>query len=206
MDNPGLVLHHFGHIFEIFAGYYLLLGASKTFNEYFNVTVVFKNWPTNYSSISEAVKKSKQFETETFKTITKDQPIDFNDLEPWYIRTRQKSSDVKKITRKANKLYKLGAFLERQIILHYDHNNSGNASETEFYKFIRPIYIYFGILCITLLVLAGVYEKDHKENTLAIINFISLIIYLIFLFCILRNMVYLSIYVLLVLGQVKTPA
>ncbi len=213
-DHSGLSLHHFGHIFEVFACYYLLLGTNKAFHNYFNLSVLFRNWPATLQEKKTRITTIQGFLENWVTTITF--PSNENNffkqifilIKHWK-RLRKKSQ----LNNQALKINKLLIFLDFHLDSHFKEKSQkiengrcdecgkhkcGNCgvekldkdSETDFHKFITPYYIYFGTLSVSLLVYCGIYEKWKMMNNLQFVNIITLVILIVLAMRLFQNKYY----------------
>ncbi len=80
------------------------------------------------------------------------------------------------------KLSKLGEGLKNQVELHFGTDSDGKEeSETEFYKFIKPFYIFFGSLSMAILAVSGFYDEWHRIYAINLLNWMAVLIYLFLL-------------------------
>jgi hypothetical protein len=187
MDNESLSLSHFGHLFEVFTGFYLLLGTNAQFHDYLTISQIFKSWPDESKDIQETTIRAKSAKEEWAKENRKKGPSTFEDLKQYQDRLRKSHKDVERIQQQTNKLASIGDRLEKSINRHFNINNPKSKEPTEFYKFIRPYYIFFGVLSLSMLIMEGMYDHWKKLDNLATINFFGGFIYVAFLIQICRR-------------------
>ena len=182
MDNESLSLQNFSSVFELFAGYYLLLGTNKKFHDYFNIGRVFKTWTSNYNEIEDMTSNAGRIESELLKTISKDQQPENNvkSHRNWLRKRKRQVNDVEKRMKDAVRLSAKGKILKNQVELHFGADENQNTEkEKGFYKFIKPFYIFFGCLSLVILAFAGFYNEWHRIHTLNIFNGLAIVIILI---------------------------
>lgn len=203
-EDYTLVLNNFSSLFEIFCVYYLALGVSKFFNDYFDVSKWFKDWINNdfinSNKLTEIEKdiqtRSLNLGSETVQKISTARnlvSVIFHSCKHYFkLRANRKKARLRKTL--ITKVQKLILFVD----FHYPQKDEVNNSEIvskfligfkdveikkpNYFQLIRPIYLYFGILSLGLLFLSGYYSERDKAQTLAILNTISISVTLFFIF------------------------
>lgn len=165
-----LPLSGFTCIFQIFCGYYLIIGTNSKYSDYLGIRRLFndkkvEDLPDNISNILSYSKYSDDSVPDNLSKLKKKIGVDYKELEP-----------------KLNKVFHL-------IKIHFNSARIDKQEqvyvETNFMSFYRSIYIIFGLLAMNLLVLAGMENRVSVHTELSIINIacIFILIYsLIFYF------------------------
>lgn len=207
-DDYSIDLLNFTSVFELLCAYYLLLGISEKLRNYFEISTWFRDWIANdyiyennldqIESYLKAIEETNNRQLQehiaskgflgkirmVFSHLLKDIEIG--------IKKRGKKRIMDKIH-----------FLRRKLPIFYptiqtENGISPNEAEysTSFLEaaredgdkitysmLIRPVYLYFGVLSIILLILAGSYSSLKREFALSLINSFSIILLGVFLFC-----------------------
>ena len=198
MNQSNLLLNSFSCVFQIFAGYYLLLGTNKKFKDYFDISGIFKNWNIDHSHTQEVINECKAFLDKYPDEILENLKKTVNELDKAKINKFQQSivsliraeEKAKNIEEKTKKLIKLCDELHLEIPVYFRKSGSTadleNGPESDFFLFMRPFYIYFGVLSLGMLVLGGLFNEWHKLINLNFINLVSTLIY----FSLLKGILY----------------
>jgi hypothetical protein len=183
-ETGSLSLQNFTSIFEIFAGYYLLLGTNKSFNDYFNIVGVYKSWRKGNEGFSARVKK---LAAEMEKTSVTVEPVELNIWQriQWHNRRSRELTRMQENYFKAEALINQDARWDKQLKLHYDETNP--EAETDFYKFMKPFYIFFGSLSMCILLMCGFCDQWNEMYNLNVLNILSGAVVAVLLRLVLRN-------------------
>jgi len=179
MGATALSLQDFTSIFEIFTGYYLLLGLNKSVSDYFNISGPFRSDSENYESIVNIETTANKFEQEALAEIDSSRPVTKTRKERkmQLLWERKKVNELDKTMEPFERFTEMGKWYGRLVKSHFGYNEQGSApdkvSETEFFAFIRPFYIYYGLMAITVLILSGMYKAWDRIHVLSVVNCIS---------------------------------
>ena len=194
-ELKSLVLNNFSSVFEIFCAYYLVLGISKFFRDYFDISIWFKDWINNDFLTTDKltlIEKDIQDESLNLGAITTEKlnnskylvMVIFHSCIHFLKKRRAKKRGKyrKHLIQKVQKL-------KRRIEFHYPKEINSSTQQIldfnsvearkiatqnpSYFSLIRPIYLYFGILSMCLLFLSGYYSEWQKEESLSLLNIMS---------------------------------
>ncbi len=207
-DDYSIDLLNFSSVFELLCAYYLLLGISEKLRNYFEISTWFKDWIDN-----DYIYESKLKEIESYLTAieeTNNRQLQDQITSKRFIGKLQmicshwvKDKKIRLKKWRKKRIVSKIQFLQKKLPVFYPTIQTENGilpnegeystsfleearqdnSKITYSMLIRPVYLYFGVLSIILLILAGSYSSLKREFALSIINGFSLLLLCLFIVC-----------------------
>jgi len=211
-EDYAIDLLNFTSVLELLCAYYLLLGITEKLRNYLEITTWFKDWIDNdytnekkLEDIENNLKMNEDFNNKHLQDsitrgsfVKKILSVCSHQMKDQIIK--QKKKKKKRILKKIELLRrKIPLFypvlvtvegsnesLDDEYSTRYLESAKQDHSKITYSMLIRPVYLYFGVLSIYLLIMAGSFTAFKRELALSWINFFSFVM----LVCFLATLIY----------------
>lgn len=184
--DPVLSLNNFSSFYEIFGSYYLILGLSADLRKYFNISTwlrpIIDEKHEKYikESISNHLADIAASHEERIKNVVENATKNWITQIILFIKgiLEFRKLESRKLPKYA-KMYNRYVKEEKWLI---EKSSDVEDVNTTIFRFINPIYLYFGLISIGILLLSGLSVSWDESINLQIINLASFFVICFLLF------------------------
>lgn len=179
MDSV-LSLNNFSSFYEIFGSYYLILGLSADLRKYFNISTWLR--PLIDEKHEKYIKEniSNHMEDIAASHVERIKNVVENSSKNWFVQTclfiegaiKHRNLENKKLPKYTKRYHRY--LLEEKWLI--EKNSDLDDDNTTIFRFLNPIYLYFGLISIGILLLSGLSASWDESINLQIINLTSFIV------------------------------